>query len=82
MSPSIGSSGVQLIQSSDALLERSAETVRRASAAPPEDGAPDPSANLPGAMLDVIGARFESRLGAALIRADDEAKRSVLDIFA
>ena len=75
-------SPVQLIQRSDALLERSAETFRRASVAPPEDGAPDPSADLPGAILDVIDARVQSRLGAVLIRADDEVKRSVLDVFA
>jgi hypothetical protein len=82
MSVSAGSSGVQLIARADALLERSAETFRRASATPPDDGAPDPSADLPSALIDVVDARVQSRLGALLIRADATAEQSVLDILA
>ncbi|HZP40976.1 MAG TPA: hypothetical protein VFD84_05635 [Candidatus Binatia bacterium] len=82
MRVSAASSGVQLLARADALLQRSAKTFRRASGTPPDDGAPDPSADLPGAIVDVVEARVQARLGALLLRTDDAAGRSVLDILA
>jgi hypothetical protein len=86
MSMTVNASGVRLLDEGERRLERSAETFTRAGAPPaPEaiaEGAPDPSAELPQAVIDVIEGRSLGRLGALLIRANRETEDHVLDILA
>lgn len=82
----VGASGLRLLEEGERRLERSAETFTRASRAPSlEDqanGAPDPSAELPQAVVDVIDGRTLGRTGTLLLRANREVEQSVLDILA
>jgi hypothetical protein len=66
----IGSSGVDLLQKADALLQRAAQRVQTS---------PDRAVD---AALDVVDARFAAASGAALIRTERDVARSALDILA
>jgi hypothetical protein len=86
MSMTVGASGVRLLDEGERRLERSAETFTRASASPSlealAEGAPDPSADLPQAVVDLIDGRSLGRLGALLIRTNRETEDHILDILA
>ena len=70
MPHAIGSSGVQLIQSADALLERAAKRINR--------GVDE----IPDAVLDIVDARLLNASGAKLLRVQGEMEKSVLDVIA
>ena len=84
MSMTVGASGVRLFDEGERRLERSAETLTRASAPPAleAEGARDPSADMPQAIVDLIDGRALGRLGALLIRTNRETEDHVLDILA
>ena len=86
MSMTVNASGVRLFDEGERRLERSAGTFTRASAPPaPEalaEGAPDPSADMPEAIVDLIDGRSLGRLGTLLIRTNRETEDHVLDILA
>jgi len=74
-------SGVQLIRAADLLLDRSARTFTRAGAPPDASAAPSDD-DLAGAATDVLVARRTHQLGIALLRADREQTRALLDVVA
>ena len=82
----VGASGVRLLDEGERRLERAASAFTRASSTPTldelADGAPDPSADLPQAIVDVVDGRTFGRAGALLVRSDREVEDSVLDILA
>jgi hypothetical protein len=86
MSMSVNASGVRLFDEGERRLAGSAETFTRASVPPaPEalaEGAPDPSADLPDAILGLIDGRALGRLGALLIHTNRETEDHILDILA
>lgn len=75
-------SGLQLLRSGTALVERSADTIAR-TAVPPDPAADGGGTDaLPGAVVDLVYGRFVFDLGVVVIRAGREDERHLLDLFA
>jgi len=86
MSMTVHAAGVRLVDEGERRLERSADAFTRAAVPPAPDaaaeGAPDPTADLPQAVLDLIDGRTLGRLGALLLRTNRETEDHLLDILA
>jgi hypothetical protein len=79
-------SGVRLVQSADALLERSARSFTHAAVPSASTSfgsdAPPRLEDLVRAATDVVDARRDHGAGVALIRAQREQDRALLDVVA
>ena len=82
--PSITRSGLELLESADRRLQRSAETFTRSAEPADPNAAPsvDATTDVAEAAVGVIYGRSAFRMGVALIEVGRDTEKTLLDVLA